>query len=100
MAMAVSCLIVLLVYVSRYLGKLAFLPKVAALLVSMITFFNTAAYLIYFHIYRTAFVAADMLPILQTHPEEARGFVTGQVGIPVIVAGVLAVILLLFSNCG
>lgn len=93
MAMAVSCMIVLLVYMSQYLGKLAFLPKIVALLVSLITFFNTAAYLIYSHIYKTAFVAEDMLPILQTHPEEARGFVTGQIGIPVIATGVLAVIL-------
>lgn len=48
LAVAVSCLVVLLVYLGRYFGKLAFLPKIAALLVSVIAFFNAAAYLIYF----------------------------------------------------
>lgn len=93
LAVAVSCLIVLLVYLGRYFGKLAFLPKIAALLVSVNAFFNAAAYLIYFSVYKTAFVAADMLPILQTNPGEAREFMTGQIGIPVIAAGILAVIL-------
>lgn len=93
LAVAVSCLVVLLVYLGQYFGKLAFLPKIAALLVSVNAFFNAAAYLIYFSVYKTAFVAADMLPILQTNPGEAKEFMTGQIGTPVIAAGILAVIL-------
>lgn len=93
LAVAVSCLVVLLVYFGGYFGKLAFLPKIAALLVSVNAFFNAAAYLIYFYVYKTAFVAADMLPILQTNPGEAREFMAGQIGIPVIAVGILAVIL-------
>lgn len=93
LAVAVSCLVVLLVYFGGYFGKLAFLPKIAALLVSVNAFFNAAAYLIYFYVYKTAFVAADMLPILQTNPGEAREFMAGQIGTPVIAAGILAVIL-------
>lgn len=93
LAVAVSCLVVLLVYLGRYFGKLAFLPKIAALLVSVDVFFNAAAYLIYFYVYKTAFVAADMLPILQTNPGEAKEFMTGQIGIPVIAVGILAVII-------
>lgn len=34
-----------------------------------------------------------MLPILQTNPGEAKEFMTGQIGTPVIAAGILAVIL-------
>lgn len=93
LAVAVSCLVVLLVYLGGYFGKLAFLPKIAALLVSVNAFFNAAAYLIYFYVYKTAFVAADMLPVLQTNPGEAREFMAGQIGIPVIAVGILAVIL-------
>lgn len=38
LAVAVSCLVVLLVYLGQYFGKLAFLPKIAALLVSVNAF--------------------------------------------------------------
>ena len=51
------------------------------------------SYVLYFSIYKTAFSADDMLPILQTHVSEVKGYISDQIGIVRFLPAVLCFII-------
>lgn len=92
LGISAASLITIILYCSELNIRAGKPLKFIAAGISAVLFLNTLTYAGYFYIYKTSFVAEDMLPILQTNLGEARQFIEGQIGVlPVLIGLVLGI---------